>query len=195
MKKLKCPTWPIFYTTKMSDSFEAEMLDFCVRFLTKHGAQLSAEQLSTLSALFPNQLPILSNPFDPTSFTFHWTIAEEPPLSEYISPPVTAIVEAPPPPKRKCPYHYNGAWPSPTAVRIARKVIQQRYWCQGLQAVMKKYAKHGEKRLTHEIAINYLADTKGLTPEEFLKRVPLPPRGKKTYYGWTGHGDYCIAEW
>ena len=193
----------------MSDSFEADMLDFCVRFLTKHGAQLSAEQLSMLSALFPNQQPILSNPLDPTSFTFHWTVADEPPLSEYIGPlevaleaPVTAleapvtVLEAPPPPKRRCPYGYNGAWASPIPVRVARKMIEQSYWRKGgLQDVMAKYAKHGEKRLTHEIAINYLADRKGVTPEEFLRRIPLPPRGKKTYYGWTGHGDYCIAEW
>lgn len=188
----------------MSDLFEPATLDFCVRFLMKHSAHLSAEQLSMLSGILRNEPPVLLNPLDPTSTTFQWTIAEEPAVSEQVDPPVavieapvTTIVEAPPPPRRKCPYDYNGAWPSPTAVRIARKVIQQRYrWCQwGLQAVMEKYAKHGEKRLTHEIAINYLADTKGLTPEEFLKRVPLPPRGNKTYYGWSGHGDYCIAEW
>ena len=208
LRKLICPKCLIFYTTKMSDSFEGEMLEFCLRYLTKHSAHLSAEQLSKLSVLFPKEPPILSNPLDPTSFTFQWTIAEEPPLSEYIDPlqsmysvleegleaPLTAIVDTPPTPKRRCPYGYDGTWASPLPVLIAKQLIK-RQWRLTVKDVVEKYAKHGETRLTHEIAINYLADSKGMTPEDFLKKVPLPPRGTKTYYGWTGHGNYNLAEW
>ena len=80
-------------------------------------------------------------------------------------------------------------------VLVAREVIKLQ-WRPTMKDVVEKYAKHGEKRLTHEMAINFLADRKKLTPEEFLKTVDLPPRGTKNFWGvWTNRGNFCLAGW
>lgn len=184
----------------MTDSFEAEMLDFCVRFLTKRGDQLSAEQLSTLSTLFSKQVSTELNPFDPTSLTFQWTPTLCPSLGEHVEPlemayasPTSVIVDMPPSPsapsKRRCPYGYNGVWASPIPVQIVKQLIKEKSRLT-LQGVIEKYAKNGETRLTHEMAINFLADRKGLTAEEFLKTVAVPPR-----YGAGREGEFSLSDW
>jgi hypothetical protein len=196
----------------MSDSFEAEMLDFCVRFLTQRGDKLSAEQLSTLSVLFPKQIPSELNPLDPTSSTFQWTLTVDPPFSEYVEPlelvwggqpcvtdpplPLTVIVETPAPQKaRRCPYGYNGKWASPIPVTVVRQLLKLQ-WRVTLKDIIKEYAKHGEKRLTHEMAINFLADRKKLSPEEFLTTVEIPKRGYSNYWGsWSNRGPYWLSNW
>jgi hypothetical protein len=190
----------------MTDTFQAEMLDFCVRFLSRHGGQLSAEQLSTLSVLFPRQVPAELNPMDPTSPPFQFTLAVENfPFSEYAEPVeevysipqvpqqelVTIIVEAPAP-QRRCPYGYNGKWASPIPVLIVKQLLK-RQWKVTLKDVVKKYAKHGEKRLTHEMAINYLAERKRLTPEEFLRTVEVPHR--VPWNIWSNRGEFCLTDW
>ena len=179
------------------------MLDFCVRFLARRGDQLSAEQLSTLSVLFPRQVPIAAelNPMDPTSSPFQWTLTVEPLEEVYSIPQVpqeevaTSIVEVPAAPKRRCPYPYDGKWASPIPVLIVKQLLK-RQWEVTLKDVVEKYAKHGEKRLTHEMAINYLAEMKRLTPEEFLKTVELPPRGVLNWQNrWSGRRQFCLAGW
>jgi hypothetical protein len=206
----------------MSDSFETEMLDFCVRFLTQRGDKLSAEQLSTLSVLFPKQIPSEMNPLDPTSTTLQWTLTVDQPSSKYIDPlhlawggepyveehlcfeelPTTILerlpAEVPPQPKpkpRRCPYGYNGKWASPIPVTVVRQLLKLQ-WRVTLKDVIKEYAKHGETRLTHEMAINYLAHKKKMTPEEFLKTVDVPQHGYRDYWGrWSNRGPYWLYGW
>jgi hypothetical protein len=184
----------------MTDSFEAEMLDFCVRFLTKRGENLSAEQLSTLSVLFSKQVSTHLNPFDPTSFTFQWTPVVYPSLSEENEPleqaytsATSVIVDVPlspsAPSKRRCPYGYDGAWASPIPVQVVKQLIKEKSRLT-LHSVIEKYAKNGETRLTHEIAINFLADRKGLTPEEFLRTVAVPSR-----YAVGREEGYSLSDW
>ena len=203
----------------MTDTFQAEMLDFCVRFLSRHGGQLSAEQLSTLSVLFPRQVPADLNPMDPTSPPFQWTLSVDPDFSAFVDysyglseegavggaahptvePTLSPTVELPVAAKvskRKCPYDYNGKWASPIPVLIVKQLLK-RQWKVTLKDVVEKYAKHGEKRLTHEMAINYLAERKRLTPEEFLATVELPPRGSRNIWEnrWSNRGQFCLADW
>jgi hypothetical protein len=104
------------------------------------------------------------------------------------------IVETPVPQKR-CPYGYNGIWASPIPVLVVKEILKEQRRAT-MKDVIKKYAKHGEKRITHEIAIEFLADKKKLTPEEFLKTVDPPPRCSRTYWAVSSNrGGFCLTGW
>jgi len=138
--------------------------------------------MSFLSAFFP---------LDPTSPNLEYTATiPQQPTSAYLqaSDPVnyeysfSAYSDTTPQEqkvvsrKHRSPFPYrNTLWPSPLPVTIVNEILKYRCHsdCRGpMRDLIMSFGKNGEERITHEIAIRFLAFRQSLTPEEFLKTSP-----------------------